>query len=255
MTYFKIDVEKFKAQASDNARSQFLGLAHLAEISYRFDDMCLFMREVVLCAGEDGEPDLSHDERNLLSVAFKNAVGSRRAAWRATNIDEGAAQPAARQFCFKIESELEQLCLGIIELLETVLIRHSQCNDDAMVFYRKMAGDYYRYLAEFTTTENLSAYQEKSSQFYKEAMDIACRLMAPSDPIRLGLALNYSVCLYEIMKRREEACRLAKSAYDEALTRITEADQQSYKDARLILNLLRDNLTLWGQAAEELDHM
>eukprot|EP00461_Guttulinopsis_vulgaris_P000259 UN00259 len=213
--------------------------------------MCIFMREVVLCAAEEGQPDLSHDERNLLSVAYKNAVGARRAAWRAVNIDEQGSTAHFRAFCQKIEHELEALCLGILDLLESVLIKHPQCNDDAMVFYRKMAGDYYRYLAEFTTSDGLQVYQERSSQYYREAMEIAVKLMAPSDPIRLGLALNYSVCLYEIMKRREEACALAKRAYDDALMRLSETDQQSYKDARLILNLLRDNLTLWNQPSEE----
>lgn len=246
-----IDIKRFQEHSDGNARSQFLGLAHLAEISYRFDDMCLFMREVVLCASQDNQPDLTHDERNLLSVAYKNAVGTRRAAWRAVNVDDTYHKESYRAFCKKIEDELESLCLGILDLLETHLIKHPLCSEDAMVFYRKMAGDYYRYLAEFNTSENLSAFQERSAQYYRDAMDIAIRIMAPSDPIRLGLALNYSVCLYEIMKRHEEARLLAKRAYDDALLRLNETDQQQYKDARLILNLLRDNLSLWNTQSSD----
>lgn len=253
MSYFKLDIEAFKQRSDKNARGQFLGLAHLAEMSYRFDDMCIFMREVVYAA-QDG-PDLSADERNLLSVAYKNAVGSRRAAWRAVAVDDQPGgdpmQNPLRVLNKKIEDELEALCLGILDLLESILIKHPRCTEDAMVFYRKMAGDYYRYLAEFTVGDNLNRYQEKSSNFYKEAMEIAIRIMTPSDPIRLGLALNYSVCLYEIMRRKDEACSLAKRAYDDACLRISDNDQQQFKDARLILNLLRDNLTLWNQPTDE----
>jgi hypothetical protein len=247
MSYFKLDIERFKQRSDKNFRTQFLGLAHLAEMSYRFDDMCLFMREVVLAAA-DG-PDLTHDERNLLSVAYKNAVGARRAAWRAISIDDQYPASATMAFAQKIEDELQALCSGILDLLERILIKHPLCTEDAMVFYRKMAGDYYRYLAEFSLEEDLSLYQDKSSQYYREAMEIAVKIMTPSDPIRLGLALNYSVCLYEIMKRREEACALAKRAYDEALLIMNDSDQHQYKDAKLILNLLRDNLSLWNQSS------
>lgn len=245
MSYYKIDIQRFRNQSDSNGRSQFLGLAHLAEMSYRFDDMCLFMRELVHCA-QDG-PDLNHDERNLLSVAFKNAVGARRSAWRAVSGDDGCSPGASRALCKKIEDELAALCLSILDLLESVLIQHHLVTEDAMVFYRKMAGDYYRYLAEFSTDDQLQSYQVRSSQYYKEAMEIAVKIMTPADPIRLGLALNYSVCLYEIMRHREEACALAKRAYDDAIVRVNDNDRETFKDSRLILNLLRDNLALWNQ--------
>ena len=249
MSYYKINIQRFRDQSDRNGRSQFLGLAHLAEMSYRFDDMCLFMRELVTCA-KDG-PDLNHDERNLLSVAFKNAVGARRSAWRAVSADEHCSPAATRALCKKIEDELAQLCLSILDLLESVLIQHPLVTEDAMVFYRKMAGDYYRYLAEFSTDDQLHTYQENSSQYYKEAMEIAVKIMTPADPIRLGLALNYSVCLYEIMRHREEACTLAKRAYDDAINRLNDSERENYKDSRLILNLLRDNLSLWNQPSAQ----
>ncbi len=242
MSEFKLDITKFQATNTVDPRSSFQGLAHIAELAERHDDMCVFMREVVKATG--GGKDLSFDERNLLSVAYKNAVGGRRAAWRVLNMDENQS-PASVRFREHVESELEALCKDVIELLEKYLIPHPEANDESKVFYQKMAGDYYRYLAEFVTSDELPELQKLSGDFYKAAMDTASQIMEPTDPVRLGLALNYSVCLYEILKDRDAACKLASDAFDAAILRLDQLDEQQYKDGTLILQLLRDNLTLW----------
>ena len=64
-------------------------------------------------------------------------------------------------------------------------------------------------------------------------------------PIRLGLALNFSVFLYEVQCKNQEACSLAKQAFDDAIAELDTLDEESYKDSTLIMQLLRDNLTLW----------
>lgn len=69
--------------------------------------------------------------------------------------------------------------------------------------------------------------------------------LSPTHPIRLGLALNYSVFYYEIMNSPERACHLAKQAFDEAISELDTLSEESYKDSTLIMQLLRDNLTLW----------
>jgi len=248
MTDFKIDVSKFNITEED-ARKQFQGLSHMAEIAERHEDMCTFMREVVKASASG--PDLSFDERNLLSVAYKNAVGARRASWRALNVDENKNVPSVVKFRQLVEKELEDLCKDVLKLLEDTLIPHKDASEEAKVFYRKMAGDYYRYLAEFITTDELPQLQKKSADYYKQAMDAATTLMDATDPVRLGLALNYSVCLYEIMKDKDGACSLAQSAFDEAILKLDRCDEQQYKDGTLILQLLRDNLTLWSSNPEE----
>ena len=63
--------------------------------------------------------------------------------------------------------------------------------------------------------------------------------------IRLGLALNYSVFHYEIRNEPDKACSLAKSAFDDAIAELDTLSEESYKDSTLIMQLLRDNLTLW----------
>lgn len=92
-----------------------------------------------------------------------------------------------------------------------------------------------------------------ATKYYKQAFEIAKSDMPPTNPIRLGLALNYSVCLYEILQQKEEACTLAKSAFDNAISQLDQLEEGDYKDSTLIMQLLRDNLTLWTSSGDGAD--
>ncbi|KAJ0988616.1 hypothetical protein J5N97_006972 [Dioscorea zingiberensis] len=79
----------------------------------------------------------------------------------------------------------------------------------------------------------------------KAATSIATAELPPTHPIRLGLALNFSVFHYEILNSPDRACHLARRALDEAITKLSTLCEESYKDSTLIMQLLKDNLTLW----------
>ncbi|XP_065621902.1 14-3-3-like protein [Quercus suber] len=149
-----------------------------------------------------------------------------------------------RDYRSKIESELSNICDGILKLLDTRLIP-SAATGDSKVFYLKMKGDYHRYLAEFKTGSDRKEAAESTLTAYKSAQDIANTELAPTHPIRLGLALNFSVFYYEILNSPDRACNLAKQAFDEAIAELDTLGEESYKDSTLIMQLLRDNLTLW----------
>ena len=106
-------------------------------------------------------------------------------------------------------------------------------------------GDYHRYLAEFSTGNSRKEAAENSLVAYKAASDKAVKDLHPTHPIRLGLALNFSVFYYEILNSPDRACRLAKAAFDDAIAELDTLSEDSYKDSTLIMQLLRDNLTLW----------
>ena len=81
--------------------------------------------------------------------------------------------------------------------------------------YRK--GDYHRYLAEFAIGDKRKESADKSLEAYKNATEVAQTDLAPTHPIRLGLALNFSVFYYEILNSPDQACHLAKQAFDDAI--------------------------------------
>merc|ERR1711982_195399 len=85
---------------------------------------------------------------------------------------------------------------------------------------------------------------------YDEAKNVAEKDLAVTHPIRLGLALNYSVFQYEVLQKPDEACKMARSAFEEAIAELDNVSEDSYKDSTLITQLLRDNLTLWTSDQE-----
>merc|ERR1711920_488201 len=205
-----------------------------------------------------GLPDeLSVEERNLLSVAYKNAVGSRRAAWRIiTSVEQkekskGNEQQGAwaKEYCIKVETELQKICDTILGLLDGNLISKAG-NGESKVFYQKMKADYFRYIAEFTEGDAKAKAAESARAAYQEAQNVAEKDLAVTHPIRLGLALNFSVFQYEVLQNPDEACKMARTAFEDAIAKLDNVAEDSYKDSTLIMQLLRDNLTLWTSDQE-----
>lgn len=219
--------------------------AKLAEQAERYDDMSNAMKKVT-----ESNNELTNEERNLLSVAYKNVVGARRSSWRViSSIEqktEGSErkQQMAKEYREKIEKELKDICQEVLTLLDKFLISKAT-TAESKVFYLKMKGDYYRYLAEVATGEERKNVIDESQRAYNDAFDIAKQQMQPTHPIRLGLALNFSVFYYEILNAPDRACHLAKQAFDDAIAELDTLNEDSYKDSTLIMQLLRDNLTLW----------
>jgi 14-3-3 protein beta/theta/zeta len=232
-------------------RNDLVQRAKLAEQAERYDDMAAAMKKVT----EHGD-ELSNEERNLLSVAYKNVVGSRRSAWRVISSIEQKAennerkQTMAKEYREKVEKELEEICQNVLMLLDKHLVPKAG-NAESKVFYLKMKGDYFRYLAEVAAAAKKAGVVDESEKSYQAALDIAKAQLQPTHPIRLGLALNYSVFFYEIQNAPDRACHLAKQAFDDAIAELDTLNEDSYKDSALIMQLLRDNLTLWTSDAGE----
>jgi len=237
----------------DPAREEAVYAAKLAEQAERFDEMVEAMKKVALLNVE-----LTVEERNLLSVGYKNVIGSRRASWRVISSIEqketakGNTTNASRckTYSTKIEKELNTICHEVLDILDNHLIK-AATSSEAKVFFLKMKGDYFRYMAEYSSGNDRKDAAQNSLTAYKQASDIATADLPPTHPIRLGLALNFSVFYYEILSSPERACHLAKQAFDEAIPELDNVPQESYKDATLILQLLRDNLTLWTSDVQQ----
>ena len=185
-----------------------------------------------------------------MSVAYKNSVGSRRTAWRTISAIQQKEEfkgsrfiDIIKQYRAKIEKELEDICNDVLRLLDDPLIPNSK-NPEARVFFMKMKGDYFRYLGEFVTGDKRKNVIQLAQEAYKVASNEAESLKT-THPIRLGLALNYSVFYYEILNSPDHACKLAKAAFDNAIAELDGLEEDEYRDSATIMQLLRDNLTLW----------
>ncbi|GJN03582.1 hypothetical protein PR202_ga21043 [Eleusine coracana subsp. coracana] len=231
------------------SREENVYMAKLAEQAERYEEMVEYMEKVAKTVDVE---ELTVEERNLLSVAYKNVIGARRASWRIVSSIEQKEESRKneehvnliKEYRGKIEAELSNICDGILKLLDSHLVPSSTAAE-SKVFYLKMKGDYHRYLAEFKTGAERKDSAESTMVAYKAAQDIALAELAPTHPIRLGLALNFSVFYYEILNSPDKACNLAKQAFDEAISELDTLGEESYKDSTLIMQLLRDNLTLW----------
>ncbi|KAL8514033.1 hypothetical protein ACS0TY_013229 [Phlomoides rotata] len=231
----------------EKEREEQVYLARLAEQAERYDEMVEAMKKVARL-----DVELSIEERNLVSVGYKNVIGARRASWRILSSIEqkeeskGHEQNVRRikSYRQKVEDELAKICMDILAVIDEHLLPSSSTGESS-VFYYKMKGDYYRYLAEFKAADDRKEAAEESLKAYEAATSSAATDLAPTHPIRLGLALNFSVFYYEILNSPERACHLAKHAFDEAIAELDSLNEESYKDSTLIMQLLRDNLTLW----------
>ncbi|URE29222.1 hypothetical protein MUK42_03276 [Musa troglodytarum] len=201
----------------ESPREDNVYMAKLAEQAERYEEMVEFMEKVVKTI--NGE-ELTVEERNLLSVAYKNVIGARRASWRIISSIEQKEESRGnedhvtliKEYRSKVEAELSKICDGILKLLDTHLVP-SATAAESKVFYLKMKGDYHRYLAEFKTGAERKEAAESTLLAYKSAQDIALADLAPTHPIRLGLALNFSVFYYEILNSPDRACSLAKQDF------------------------------------------
>ncbi|XP_051144627.1 14-3-3-like protein GF14 iota [Andrographis paniculata] len=233
--------------STENERENHVYMAKLSEQAERYDEMVECMKKVAKL-----DVELSVDERNLLSVGYKNVIGSRRASWRILSSIEQKEESKGNEhniklikgYRQKVENELSEICNDILLVIEKHLIPSSRTGE-ATVFYYKMKGDYHRYLAEFKADQERKEVAEQSLKGYEAAMAVASTDLPTTHPIRLGLALNFSVFYYEILNSPERACQLAKQAFDEAIAELDTLSEESYKDSTLIMQLLRDNLTLW----------
>jgi len=228
-------------------REQLLYFARLSEQAERYDEMAAHIEQAVRL-----DDDLSLEERSLLSVSFSNAVGQRRAAWRALKSFEerGEARDSAeeaawrRSYRGRVEQELRQICGTILGLLGSNLIPNASTTT-AKLSYLKMKGDYHRYLAEFEEGDAKAQAGEMARAAYADAWSVADLGLPATDPIRLGTALSHATFRYEVLSDRDGAIRAARAAFEGALAELDNLAEDSYKDTTLIMQLLRDNINLW----------
>ncbi|KAF2345541.1 14-3-3 domain [Trinorchestia longiramus] len=231
-----------------------LFIASMNEKADRYDEMAAEMRKVIEIAQRQ-KYLLGVPERSLYSVAFKNVIGQRRASWRVLVTERKKFEEDERKVQI-INEYIEKVKSEIFEIADDVLLHtrnylasiEDPGNEELRVFMMKMIGDYCRYKAEVEGTDEL---KQEACDVYGRAWSLAREKLEPTNPVRLGLALNRSVFYYEIAKDADAACSMAKQAFDESIAQLDSLSEEHYKDSTLIMQLLRDNLTLWTSRVED----
>ncbi len=229
-----------------------LYLARVTEQSERYEETVKYMEDIVKSKSQD----LSVEERNLLSVAFKNCVSSRRSAWRSVYTIEMKEKSTNSKFLYLVtdlkqllEKELNEWCDKMLRLIDNFLLKKAT-SAESKVFYLKMKGDYLRYIAEFSTGETHAQISTNSMNAYKEATENAAELNF-TNPIKLGLALNFSVFYYEVMNDPKTACEIANQAFQDGIQKLESIDDELYKDSTTILQLLKENIDMWSAELQQ----
>lgn len=186
--------------ANPPTRDENAFMAKLAEQAERYEEMAKFMEGVVAAAaaGDGAEPTV--EERNLLSVAYKNMIGARRASWRIISSIEQKEESrgnadhvsAIREYRSKIEAELSEICDAILKLLEEKLVPVA-ATGESKVFYLKMKGDYHRYLAEFKSGDERKASAENTLTAYKSAQVSLFPSSVTAFPFRVAVRLDFLI--------------------------------------------------------------
>lgn len=236
--------------------------AYLSDIAERYDDMASEMKVAIRLA-QDKNILLSSSARNSFSVAYKNLVSTRRSSWRIL-CSEKQKQAAkgnqdlrhVEEKVNMVEAELLKYCDEVLDMIDTYILvpdcnKQTGYNAEYSIFFLKMKGDYYRYKAEVLKGEESDLIGKKAHEAYKEATEQADPLPT-TNPIKLGLALNYSVFYYEILNDPKEACSIARTAFNNAIENLEGLSENHYRDSTLIMQLLRDNLTLWNSREDNI---
>lgn len=227
-------------------REEYIYLAKLYEKAERFNDMVKFINKFI-----EMNPELSHEERIILSAGYKNVISSKRSSWRLVNTlikKEDKSNTQAISYLNEeksiIEKEIEEICKMIQNIIDKYLIPNAK-DSESKVFYLKLKGDYFRYVAEYSIGKEFNAACDSADKAYREAYEIAEKDLPIVNTTRLGVSLNFSIFYYEVRGLKEEGCIIAKNAFNEAMKILDDLERVKAKDSLLLIQLLKENLILW----------
>lgn len=201
-------------------------------------------------------PDLSEDERALLNVAYKQAITPLRNGIRylQTIEDDPAYQKTSDECKEKISdiitsvtNELFDTCNDLISLCDEKLLP-AATTPESKVYYLKLKADYFRYIAEAQNGEDRNKTAEDATKYYTAALEISRKELPQYTPTALGLILNFTVFLYEIAEKREDAIKIAKETHEKTQPHISDNDEKNIDEAMNILSLLATNINQWEEA-------
>ena len=242
---------------------EFVFMARIAEQAERFDDMANFLKIVV----DNKGIEMSIDERALLSVAWKNVVAAKRMTWRTIVAVSGNPKylvytDALNEYKAKLEQQVNDKCTTIINTIKNNILKkktnksiEDQKNlgitqikvDEAKAFFYKMIADNYRYIAEMHEGKQQEQAIKDALEAYEEALKVPLKAC---NPIKLSICLNMSVFHFEVNNDLPKAAEVSDGALQQALQQIDELSEEQFKEAKAIIDQIKENLSNWKEDEE-----
>ena len=225
-------------------------MARISLNSDRYYDSIQYLKESL-----HNKNNLNKNELDMLSESYKRILNSPRNALIIIDTEIFMASPEVSTAILEhrkvLIDELTLICQEVINFIDKSLLTLS--NDSySIVFFNKLKGDYYRYLAEYILPKESAEIQaNRAKSSYETALVSIGDEFQMSDPLYLGLILNYSIFQYEILGIKEEAIERSDSAFNEAVRYLEDLEPNDYFEATKLLQLLRDNVNLWKEIKNE----
>ena len=203
---------------------------------------------------------ITEEERNIFFSTLKTLINNRRDSWRTVNAleskekkNEASLLPRVTELKLSIEEEMKNFIYKGLELIETKLLKNAN-SDELIILYSKVRGDYLRYLIEIIPKEKkeeLNILKEKADKAYKLGYNL-CSKLSDLDTAKIGLILNYTVFMYEVLKDQKNAFTIANNTYQKTLKCINDDnyDLTLLKDLNKLMGLLKENLSKWAENIE-----
>lgn len=245
----------------DNPIENNLYLARISHLSGLPEEVIKYIEELIKLKNGN----LTEEERNLLFSSLKNLINSRRDSWRTVNAleskeikNESSLLPKVTELKSTLADEIKQYINKGIELIDNYLVKNAN-NNELKVMYAKIKGDYLRYIIEITSKKNedeINNLKEKADEYYKSGLNL-CPNLSNLNTTKIGLILNYTVFLYEVVKDCKNAYIIANNAYQSTLKSINDEnyDLTLLKDLNKLMNLLKENINKWSEIVENNDKL
>lgn len=240
----------------DNPIENNLYLARISHLSGLHEEAIKYIEELVKLKNGN----LSDEERNLLLSSLKSLINFRRDSWRTVHAleskeikNQSSLLTRVSELKQSLVDEIKQYISKGVELIDNIL--KSPTTDEVKLIYYKTKADYMRYIIELTPKdkeEEINTFKEKADENYKNSLSM-CYNLNNLNSNKIGLVLNYTVFLYEIMKDYKNAYIIANNAYQKTLKSISDenVDITLMKDLNKLLNLLKDNISKWSEVVQQ----
>ena len=230
-----------------------LYLARICHLSGLHEETLKYMEEVIILKNGN----INEEEKNLLFNSLKALINFRRESRRTVNALESKEiknnsnlLPRVTELKFTLEEEIKTFVNKGIELIDKKLLKDN-ISDELKAMYYKIKGDYIRYIIELTPKdkeEEINFLKDKADENYKIGLNI-CESLSNLSIIKVGLILNYSVFLYEVIKDYKTAYILLNNTYQATQKNISDNnyDAALIKDLNKLLDIFKENISKWAE--------